>query len=135
MPTKKKAAPKKKMTVDLSKLPEGTKRLAEVITALTIIGAAVVAGCSWISSKITASTNEKLDNISSQVSSIELGATRTQLLTLMSNYPDNESEILKVAQYYFGDLDGDWYMTELFSKWATDRGIDPNTIINSKKGK
>lgn len=126
---------KKKAVVDLSKFPDWVKRLAEAITALTIIGAAVIAGCSWISSKITASTNEKLDNISSQVKSVELGATRTQLLTLISNYPDNESEILKVAEYYFRDLDGDWYMTDIFSKWATDRGIDPNTIINSKKEK
>ena len=32
-------------------------------------------------------------------------------------------------------LEGDWYMTEIFSKWANERGIDPNTIINSKKEK
>ena len=134
MATKKKAS-KKKFTLDLSKLPSGVKRIAEVITALAVIGTAVMAGCSWISSKITESTNEKLDNISSQIDSIELGGTRTQLLTLMSSYPDNESEILKVADYYFNDLGGDWYMTELFSKWAHSGGIDPNTIINSKKGK
>lgn len=134
MATKKKAS-KKKFTLDLSKLPSSVKRIAEVITALAVIGAAVMAGCSWISSKITESTNEKLDNISSQIDSVELGSTRTQLLTLMSSYPDNESEILKVADYYFNNLGGDWYMTELFSKWAHSRGIDPNTIINSKKGK
>ena len=131
MPAKK----TKKTVVDLSKFPDWAKKLAEAITALTIIGTAVVAGCGWISSKITASTNEKLDDISRQVESLEVGATRTQLLTLISNYPDNESEIMKVAEYYFGDLKGDWYMTEIFSKWATDRGIDPNTIINSKKEK
>lgn len=134
MATKKKAS-NKKFTLDLSKIPSSVKRIAEVITALAVIGAAVMAGCSWISSKITESTNEKLDSISSQIDSIELGSTRTQLLTLMSSYPDNESEILKVADYYFNDLGGDWYMTELFSKWASSRGIDPNTIINSKKGK
>jgi len=126
---------KKKTVIDLSKFPDWAKRLAEAITALTIIGTAVIAGCSWISNKITASTNEKLDGISKQVESIELGATRTQLLTLISNYPNNESEILKVAEYYFGELNGDWYMTDIFSKWAADRGIDPNTIINSKKEK
>lgn len=131
MPAKK----TKKTVIDLSKLPDWAKKLAEAITALTIIGTAVVAGCGWISSKITASTNKKLDDISRQVESLEVGATRTQLLTLISNYPDNESEIMKVAEYYFGDLKGDWYMTEIFSKWATDRGIDPNTIINSKKEK
>ena len=131
MPAKK----TKKTVVDLSKFPDWAKKLAEAITALTIIGTAVVAGCGWISSKITASTNEKLDDISKQVASLEVGATRTQLLTLISNYPDNESEIMKVAEYYFGELKGDWYMTEIFSKWATERGIDPNTIINSKKEK
>ena len=66
MPTKKSS--KKKLTVDLSKIPTGVKRIAEAITALAVIGTAVIAGCSWISSKITESTNEKLDNISSQTS-------------------------------------------------------------------
>ena len=49
------------------------------------------------------------------------------------DYPDNESEILKVANYYFNDLNGDWYMTELFTKWCDGRGIDVNKIVNIRK--
>ena len=81
----------------------------------------------------SAGTNEKLDTISNKIDGIELNSTRNQLLTLMSNYPNNESEILKVADYYFNDLNGDWYMTELFSKWGTARGIDVSNIIKMKK--
>jgi hypothetical protein len=73
--------------------------------------------------------NDKLDTIIKKVDTAEENATRSQLLTLMSDYPNNESEILKVAQYYFQDLKGDWYMTGLFTKWAESRGIDVSDIV------
>lgn len=63
---------------------------------------------------------------------IELDTVRAQLLTLMSEYPEDESEILKVAEHYFKDLDGDWYMTSLFTKWAEARGIDVSDIVTVK---
>lgn len=115
------------------KLTERVKSLAEVITAAGIIGAAAVGVGTWAISQINSGTNEKLDTISSKIDGIEMNSTRNQLLTLMSNYPNNESEILKVADYYFNDLNGDWYMTELFSKWGTARGIDVSNIIKMKK--
>ena len=54
-------------------------------------------------------------------------------------YGDSDSDIdpsalpsLKVAQYYFRDLNGDWYMTSLFTKWADERGIDVSDIVSIK---
>lgn len=117
------------------KLTERVKSLAEVITAAGIIGAAAVGVGTWVVSQINSETNGKLDTISNKIDGIEMNSTRNQLLTLMSNYPNNESEILKVADYYFNDLNGDWYMTELFSKWGTARGIDVSNIIKMKKEK
>ena len=112
---------------------ERIKSFSELIAAVGVIGAAAIAVGTWCVGQVNAATNEKLDNISSKIDSIELNSTRNQLLTLMSDYPDNESEILKVAGYYFQDLGGDWYMTDLFTRWAEGRGIDVSKIVNIGK--
>ncbi len=118
-------APKKKF---LSRI----KDCADVITAVGVIGAALVAVGTWCTTQINASTNAKLDAISSQMAELKLDTTRSQLLTLMKNYPDNKEEIMKVAKYYFKDLDGDWYMTSLFIEWGEEKGIDISEVVNVK---
>lgn len=117
------------------KLVTRIKDVADVITATGVIGAATIGCATWVFSQASADTNKKLDEIIEKVNVAELDAIRSQLLLLISNYPDNESEILKVAEYYFQDLDGDWYVTSIFTKWAEDRGINPDSIINIKGGK
>lgn len=121
--------PKEKMS---EKIIKKTKSLADVITAVGIIGAAAVGIGTWCVTQMNAGTNQKLDTIIEKVDKAELDATRSQLLALMSDYPDNESEILKVADYYFNGLGGDWYMTDLFTKWADSRGIDVTKIVTVK---
>lgn len=108
------------------------KDCADVITAVGVIGAALVAVGTWCTTQINASTNAKLDAISTQVTELKLDTTRNQLLTLMKSYPDNEEEIMKVAKFYFKDLDGDWYMTSLFIKWGEEKDIDISEIVNVK---
>ena len=121
--------PKEKMS---EKIIKKTKSLADVITAVGIIGAALLGIGGWITTNINKDVNDKLDTIIEKADTAEQNATRSQLLTLMSDYPDNESEILKVAEYYFKDLNGDWYMTSLFSDWAKTRNIDVSDIISIK---
>lgn len=121
--------PKEKMS---EKIIKKTKSLADVIAAVGIIGAAAVGIGTWCVTQINAGVNQKLDTIIEKVDQAELDAIRGQLLALMSDYPDNESEILKVADYYFNGLDGDWYMTGLFTKWADSRGIDVTKIVTVK---
>lgn len=121
--------PKEKMS---EKIIKKTKSLADVITAVGTIGAAAVGIGTWCVTQMNAGTNQKLDTIIEKVDKAELDATRSQLLALMSDYPDNESEILKVADYYFNGLGGDWYMTDLFTKWADSRGIDVTKIVTVK---
>lgn len=108
------------------------KESADIITAVGVIGAAAVGVGSWIIHNITAETNSRLDAIVVQLNTLEQDSTRSQLLTLMSNYSDNESEIMKIAYHYFRELDGDWYMTELFMKWANKHNIDISDIIKVK---
>jgi len=121
-------APKKKF---LSRI----KDCADIITAVGVIGTALVAVGTWGVTQINAGTNAKLDAISSQMAELKLDTTRNQLLTLMKNYPNNEEEIMKVAKYYFKDLNGDWYMTSLFIEWGEEKGIDVTGIVKMNGGK
>lgn len=129
---RKKSAPKKKEK-RMDKFVKRIKELADVITAVGIIGAALVGLGVWTINQVNAGTNERLDAVVKKIDKIEMDSTRSQLLTLMSEYPENESEILKVADYYFNDLNGDWYMTDIFIKWAEARGIDATKIVTIKK--
>lgn len=117
------------------KIVKKTKSLADIITAVGVIGAALLGVGSWVVTNINKGVSDKLDTIIDKVDTAEENATRSQLLTLMSDYPDNESEILKVAQYYFKDLNGDWYMTSLFTKWAESRGLDVSDIVSVSEKK
>lgn len=114
---------------------ERLKDASDVIGAVTVIGTACVCVGTWSVTQINADTNSKLDSISSQVTELKLSTTRNQLLTLMNNYPHNNNEIMKVAKYYFKDLGGDWYMTELFIEWGEENGIDVTSIVNMNGGK
>lgn len=128
MATKKTVAKKKTIR-------ERLKDTSDIIGAVTIIGTACVGVGTWCVTQINASTNAKLDSISDQMTELKLDTTRNQLLTLMKNYPDNEEEIMKVAKYYFKDLNGDWYMTSLFIEWGEENGIDVTEIVKVNGGK
>ena len=123
----------KEKIFSLKNIPKIVKDVAAVITAIGVITGALITFSSFIGSKITESVDKKLDNISGQLNNIELDSTRSQLLTLLSDYPDNKSEILKVAYHYFKELDGDWYMSELFDEWAKERNIDVSHIMTIEK--
>lgn len=66
---------------------------------------------------------EGLETLKNKLNKLEKDSVRTQLLLLMSDYSENEQEILEVAQHYFADCKGNWYMTRMFTKWLTDNGI------------
>lgn len=65
----------------------------------------------------------RLDRIEKRQDVAECDSCRTQLLTLLNNYPTNVPEIMKLAEHYFRELHGDWYMTSLFNGWLTQSGI------------
>ena len=59
---------------------------------------------------------------------LEKDGIRTQLLLLILMQPDEQTEILKVAEHYFVKLKANWYMTGLFAKWCDDHGLDPEWL-------
>ena len=64
-------------------------------------------------------------NIKGTLIKLEKDGLRTQMLLLILMRPDEEGEILKIAQHYFVKLKGNWYMTSVFSKWCKSRGLRP----------
>lgn len=62
-----------------------------------------------------------------QLTKLEKDVLRTQLLLLVLMKPDEKQEILTIAEHYFADLKGNWYMTSIFNKWLAETGIaDPD---------
>ena len=64
----------------------------------------------------------KLDNIDKRLEKTEKDELRTQLLLLISDYPDNKEGIMTLGQHYFGDLRGNWYATSIFNQWLEQTG-------------
>ena len=60
---------------------------------------------------------KELKLIIKKLDKLELDSTRTQLLFLLSSGDSNVSETLTVAEHYFSDLNGDWYMSAMFENW------------------
>ena len=59
---------------------------------------------------------------------------RIQLLMILEQQPENIDTILKLAETYFIDLHGDWYMTSLFNRWAKQHDIEiPSQIYSAIK--
>ena len=56
---------------------------------------------------------------------LEKDGVRTQLLLLILLRPDEQTEILKIAEHYFVKLKADWYMTSVFKKWCDEQQLEP----------
>lgn len=61
-------------------------------------------------------------NVSGKLTALEKDVLRTQLLMLILMRPEAKQEILTLGKHYFGDLHGNWYMTDIFNHWLKDHG-------------
>lgn len=73
-------------------------------------------------------------NLSKRLDKLERDGLRTQMLVLIIQRPEEKQEILTIAEHYFKDLKGDWYMTSIFNKWIIDSDIAEPEWFN-KEGK
>lgn len=71
----------------------------------------------------TAFIKNELKEIREKQAKGEKDELRTQLLLMLADYPEETVEIMKIAEHYFSDLDGNWYLTSLFNKWLIARNI------------
>lgn len=75
---------------------------------------------------------KKVDAIGEQSDRTELAQTRLQLFFLMIMQPENKDAILKTAQRYFMELDGNGEAWDAFAHWAEQSGV--NIDYYKKKG-
>ena len=61
-------------------------------------------------------------SIKGKLDRLEKDGLRTQLLLMILMKPNEKKEILTLAQHYFVDLKGNWYMTDIFDKWLIEKG-------------
>lgn len=76
---------------------------------------------------------DKLVKIEEKLDRLERDSCRTQILMLMSDYPSNIEEIMKISEHYFKDLSGDWYLTSLFKKWLSAKHLGKPDWFDPKK--
>ena len=90
-------------------------------TIVTIIGAVLASNAlfGFIQFIITRRDN----GIKKAMIRLERDVLRTQLLVMVVLKPDESQEILTLAEHYFKDLKGDWYMTSIFYKWLLESDI------------
>lgn len=66
---------------------------------------------------------DKLNEHDKRFERQERDTCRTQMLVLMSDYPNETQELMKLAKHYFVDLNGDWYATTLFQNYLHKNNI------------
>lgn len=116
----------KKKENQFGKISENLKKISAVISAIGVIVGAFVGVGGWIVNQVNAESNEQIQALEARLDEAhkesQLGITRLELQGLINNTPENRTEIEKLARYYFLELDGDTYMTSMYSKWATEYG-------------
>lgn len=67
--------------------------------------------------------HDRNKGVDERLDKLEKDGLRTQMLLLILMQPEEQTEILKIAEYYFKTLQGDWYMTSIFNKWLVTNKI------------
>ena len=107
---------------------------ASIITIISaVIASQAVFG--FIQFLITRRDTKK--NVYGKLMLLEKDVLRTQLLLLILMRPEEEQEIMTIAEHYFSKppkgLDGNWYMTSIFNKWLSSCEIaEPDWFDNDK---
>ena len=69
--------------------------------------------------------DNKIGGIKDRLLILEKDGLRTQLLLMILLKPEEQTEILKIAEHYFVKLKANWYMTGIFKKWCDEHGLEP----------
>ncbi len=67
--------------------------------------------------------DQDAEGLKKRLTVLERDGLRTQLLLLILLKPTEQTEILRIAEHYFKNLKGNWYMTSIFNKWLEDMGV------------
>lgn len=71
--------------------------------------------------------DKNLEEITDTLKKLKKDGLRTQLLLLLLIKPEEETEILTLAEHYFKKppygLGGNWYMTSMFKNWLEENKV------------
>lgn len=71
--------------------------------------------------------DKSLEEITDTLKKLKKDGLRTQLLLLLLIKPEEETEILTLAEHYFkkppAGLGGNWYMTSMFKNWLEENKV------------
>lgn len=113
------------------------QKAASVVGSILVLFGALSGMYSWISSQFTnaisAQINEFRQEVKASDATQNLAITRLELVNLIKDDPTNVVAIEKMGRYYFGELDGDQYMTAMFSNWAKQYGGDASIVVTGGK--
>ena len=59
-------------------------------------------------------------NVKDKLITLEKDTLRTQMLLLILLKPEEKQEILTIAEHYFKDLNGNWYISSIFNTWLEE---------------
>ena len=96
--------------------------MSENATAILLGVLGSSAFCELVRYFIERATKKK--DISKRLDKLEKDGVRSQLMTLLHDYPTRTDEIMEVAHHYFVDLQGNWFMTGLFEKWLEENNVN-----------
>lgn len=94
--------------------------MAETII-LAVIGSGALSALIAGAFQLINNRREKLDK---RFQLLEKDVLRTQLMLMIADFPNERSDILKLAQHYFEDLEGNWVLSSVFGSWLKENGIE-----------
>ena len=124
----------KKKILDI--FSDRTNKLASIISAMLVIIGVLTGAISWISNHFTSAISTQIEEFRQEVKASDhrqdQAITRLELINLIHNDPTNIAGIEKLARYYFSDLNGNQYMSGIYSRWCQEYGGDPSIAIGGK---
>ena len=119
----------KKVKSKWDNLSSGTQKLASLVTSIIVIGSALFGVANYIVGQLDYRISSQTSAIRDELSAVKLSTTRNELILLMEHNPKNIIEIERLAKLYFVDMNGDFYMTSLYSSWAKEYGGDTSFVL------
>ena len=124
---------KSKLYKSYDKADKKLQRISGTIGAIIAILGALAGALGWVQTQFTNAVSSQMNDLKNEMQEsdkrTEIQITRLELMTLIDTQPENTAEIEKVAKHYFRDLEANWYMTSIYSKWCQEYGGDPTIII------
>ena len=102
-------------------------------TTTTIVLAVIGSNALFAFLQFLIGRHDTKKNIKGKLTVLEKDVLRTQLLLLILLKGEEKQEILTIAEHYFKDLHGDWYMTSIFNKWLKEKTIAEPEWFNNEE--